>query len=317
MEQAQKSSPRDVLLQLFVVVSLYVSAGTFLALVFGLVDAYLPDPLNSYYDPASGIRWSLAMLTVIFPVYVWGSRFLAKDTAAMPWKGELRVRKWLVYVTLFAASALVIGDLISLLYNFLGGELSGRFLLKTLAVAATGGAVFGYYFYDLRRKPEEFSPRVKLFVIAACALVAAVIITGFVTAGSPFRQRLVRFDKQKVSDLQLVQGQVVNFWQQKGRLPQTLDELKDPISGFVPPRDRQNDMAYEYRTIGALSFELCAEFNLSSKEASRIPRPAEPLYFPPGGFAENWDHGAGSTCFTRTIDPELYRRGEKPIPLRP
>lgn len=287
---------------------LYVSAGTFLSLVFGLVDAYLPDPLTSYYDPASGIRWSLAMLTVVFPVFVWGSWFLAKDMAANAWKGELRIRKWLVYVTLFAAAALVIGDLVSLLYNFLGGDLSSRFLLKTLAVFAVGAAVFIYYLYDLRRRAEEFSPNMKVFVIAAIAITAAVVVTGFVTAGSPFRQRLVRFDQQKVSNLQTIQGQTVYFWQQKERLPQSLDELRDPISGFVPPRDPQSEAAYEYRTTGIRSFELCAEFNLSSKDAAGTPRP-EPLSYPyPGGTTENWEHGEGRACFARTIDPELYAK---------
>ena len=287
---------------------LYVSAGMFLSLVFGLVDAYLPDPLTSYYDPASGIRWSLATLTVVFPVFVWGSWFLAKDIAANAWKGELRIRKWLVYITLFAAAALVIGDLVSLLYNFLGGELSGRFLLKTLAVFAVGAAVFTYYLYDLRRSALIFSPRMKVFVIAACLVVAAVVVTGFAVAGSPFRQRLVRFDQQKVSNLQTIQGKTVYFWQQKERLPQSLDELRDPISGFTAPRDPQSGAAYEYRATGALSFELCAEFNLSSKDALNVPKP-EPLYYPyPGGVTENWDHAEGRACFARSIDPELYAK---------
>ncbi|OGY99358.1 MAG: hypothetical protein A3G64_00315 [Candidatus Liptonbacteria bacterium RIFCSPLOWO2_12_FULL_60_15] len=308
MEQAQRSSPRDLLTHLFVMAGLYVSAGMFLSLVFGLVDAYLPDLLTSYYDPASGIRWSLATLTVVFPVFVWGSWFLAKDIAANAWKGELRIRKWLVYITLFAAAALVIGDLVSLLYNFLGGELSGRFLLKTLAVFAVGAAVFTYYLYDLRRSALIFSPRMKVFVIAACLVVAAVVVTGFAVAGSPFRQRLVRFDQQKVSNLQTIQGQTVYFWQQKERLPQSLDELRDPISGFTAPRDPQSGAAYEYRATGALSFELCAEFNLSSKDALNVPKP-EPLYYPyPGGVTENWDHAEGRACFARSIDPELYAK---------
>lgn len=309
MEQAQKSSPRDVLTHLFVMAGLYVSAGTFISLVFGLVDAYLPDPLTSYYDPASGIRWSLATLTVVFPVYVWGSWFLVKDMAANAWKGELRVRKWLVYVTLFAAAVLIIGDLVSLLYNFLEGGLSNRFLLKTLAVFAVGVAVFTYYLYDLRRRAEEFSPKMRVLVIATIAVVAAAIVTGFVMAGSPFRQRLVRFDEQRLGHLQHIQSKVVFFWQQKERLPESLDELQDPISGFVPPRDPQSGAAYDYRPAGPLSFELCADFDLSSSnDAAGVPAGPEPLpYYPyPGGMTGNWGHGKGRACFVRTIDPELY-----------
>jgi hypothetical protein len=31
------------------------------------------------------------------------------------------------------------------------------------------------------------------------------------------------------------------------------------------------------------------------------------------GIDENWQHEAGATCFTRTIDPERYPVFEKPL----
>ena len=66
------------------------------------------------------------------------------------------MRRWLTYVTLLLAAGIVIGDLIALLYNVLGGELSTRFLLKVLVVGAIAGTIFAYYLTDLRR--EEKTP---------------------------------------------------------------------------------------------------------------------------------------------------------------
>jgi hypothetical protein len=307
------SSPRDVLMHLFVMLGLYVSAGAFLALLFGLINSYLPDALNPYASYASSLRWSLAVLVVVFPAYVWGSWFIFKDNALNPWKKELRIRKWLLYITIFAAASLLMGDVVSLIFNFLEGELSSKFLLKTLAVAVVGVVVLGYYLYELRRRAEEFSPKMRVFVIAAIVLVATAVVFGFFTVGSPFRQRLAKFDEEKIGHLGTIQWQIVYFWQNKQRLPQSLDELIDTISGFVPPRDPQSGTSYEYRVTGEHSFELCANFNLSSKDVAGALRalPQSPAFPAPN---QNWEHGSGRTCFERTIDPELYPPQSKSKP---
>ena len=104
-----------------------------------------------------------------------------------------------------------------------------------------------------------------------------------------------------------MQSQIVNFWQQKERLPEDLDELRDSISGFVPPRDPQTGDAYSYRTQGDLSFELCATFNLSSKDSQVISRQPAISPLEKTGIEENWEYTSGYTCFERTIDPERYK----------
>jgi len=76
----------------------------------------------------------------------------------------------------------------------------------------------------------------------------------------------MRFDDQRVADLQNIQAQIVyNFWQQKGSLPDTLDELNDDISGFRAPVDPASGGAYEYRRLGDLGFKLCAVFSSASQ----------------------------------------------------
>jgi hypothetical protein len=55
------------------------------------------------------------------------------------------VRRWLTYVTLFLAAGVLVGDLITLVYNVLAGELTLRFVLKVLIVGAIAGAIFWFY----------------------------------------------------------------------------------------------------------------------------------------------------------------------------
>ncbi len=305
----QKTYPRDVFMHLLSTIALYVSTFSVLNLIFDYINIAFPDPLNLYYDPASSIRWELSLFIIIFGVFVWTSWFIEKDVRKSPEKNELRLRRWLIYLTVFLAALLLIGDLVALIYNFLGGELTTPFILKVCAVFAVGGIVFWYYLYTLRKQPGEFAKIVKIKVWVILALALAIIVYGFFAVGSPFKQRLNRFDQQKVSDLQNIQWQIVNYWQQKNKLPNTLNDLTDSISGFKAPVDPQTQEAYTYQKTGNLSFNLCANFNVDSKN---INTPA--LRYPEGPYGtkmDTWDHGVGNICFERIIDPELYKSQAK------
>lgn len=307
--QGVKTSPRDVFMHLFTIILLYVSAVSFITLLFQYINAVFPDIIHPFFEQ-SAIRWALASLIVIFPVFLWASRFLRRDLAANPEKAELRIRKWLLYFTLFAAAGFIIGDLIALIFRFLEGELTTRFILKIVVILAVAIAVFWYYLGELKRKTGAFSPNAKTFVWFVIGAVFAAIVAGFFVAGSPFRQRLIRFDQRKVDDLINLQYQIVNsYWVPKERLPQSLDDLRDNISGFAPPRDPETGESYDYRVLGPLSFELCATFNLpSEKVRESFPEPAVPRgEFPVKETKETWEHGAGPECFERTIDPEIYK----------
>ncbi len=305
MEINIKNTPRDVFLNLLWVGTLYFSSFNLIQLLLELVNAAFPDPLNLFYEPGGSVRWAIASLIIVFPVYAWTTWFINRDVKENPQKAELKVRKWLIYLTLFLAAVLIIGDLIALIFNFLEGELTLRFVLKVLAVLAVGAGVFRYYFYDLRKAAGEFSSGMKLFVWGACAFVALAVIAGFIVAGSPFRQREVRFDSERVGHLQNLQSEIVAYWQLKSKLPAALDDLEDSISGFKASVDPQTGEPYLYNVKAPLTFELCATFNLVSNDTvkGRMAHPVEP--FAP--VFENWNHPAGSHCFERTIDPERYR----------
>jgi hypothetical protein len=119
---------------------------------------------------------------------------------------------------------------------------------------------------------------------------------------------MIRYDSQKISDLQNIQWQIINYWQQKEQLPNSLSDLEDPISGFVVPVDSQTKESYIYKKTDTLSFELCAEFNKTAETNGQNFRVAYPEFG--GKLGENWQHGVGVVCFSRTIDPELYPVGK-------
>ena len=151
-------SAREAFLYLVLFTTLYVAAWQLGSLVFDLLNETFPDPADNVYARdriAESIRWSTASVLIAFPVFVFMDRYLSRQLARNPVKRLSAVRRWLTYATLFIASAVLIGDMITLLYNVLGGETTVRFLLKVLVAATIAGSIFGFYLRDLRREEHE------------------------------------------------------------------------------------------------------------------------------------------------------------------
>ena len=150
-------SAREAFLYLVLFATLYVSAYHLGSLLFDLVNRAFPDPAASDHgrQVAHSMRWSIASLITAFPVYVYVARHLGRELARDPAKRLSAVRRWLTYLTLFFAAGVLIGDMITLVYNALGGELTVRFGLKVLVAAVIAGTIFWYYLQDLRREEKE------------------------------------------------------------------------------------------------------------------------------------------------------------------
>lgn len=303
----KRNLPRDVFSHLLAMVTLYWSAISFVTLCWQYVNYFFKDVLDQRYYYEAGfsgpIRFAVASLIIVFPVFMLISWFLNKVYKKEAAVRESKIRKWLIYLTLFVASLVIIGDLIFVINTFLGGEITIRFILKALSVLVVAGVIFGYYLDDVRRNTP--SSMARYFAWGTSTVVLILVVGAFFIVGSPMKARLAQLDQRRINDLQGIQYQVVNFWQKKEQLPSTLSELQDPISGYVVPNDPETNQPYEYqiKNQGDLVFELCATFNLESQ----ITGTSRSVPVVPGGeFSQNWEHASGHTCFERKIDRELY-----------
>jgi len=151
-------SARDAFMYLVLFSALYVSAYNLGSLLFQFINQAFPDPAYSGFAERpdyvhDAIRWNIASLIVPFPVFLYVSWLTSRAIRKDPNKRRSAVRRWLTYLTLFIAAAVIIGDLIALVYNLLGGELTTRFVSKVAVVGIISGSAFWYYLSDLR--PEE------------------------------------------------------------------------------------------------------------------------------------------------------------------
>lgn len=304
MAPAKRNLPRDVFLHLLAMVTLYWSAISFITLCWQYVNYWFPDALNyGYYDASGSIRFAVSSLIIVFPVFLATSWFLNKIYAKESQVRESKIRKWLIYLTLFVAALVIIGDLVYVINTFLGGEITARFILKALSIIVVAGVVFWYYLDDVRRNTP--SGLAKYFAGVSAVIILIAIVGAFFIVGSPVTARLQQLDQQRVTDLQNIQYQVVNYWQRKGALPQSLVDLNDSISGYVAPVDPETRTPYEYSVKDATnpSFQLCATFKtvFSANNPKTAPMPAGYDI-----YSQNFDHPAGHFCFDRTIDQQIY-----------
>ena len=187
---AVSTRPREAFLYVVMFMALFVSAFNLGAVLFRLIDLALPDPAGMPSEVIHELlRLSVSALVVASPVFAFVTRVIRRGVETQPSSRESRIRLQLTYLTLFVASCVLVGAVTALVYSFLGGQLTARFVLKSLTVTAIAGGAFGYYLRDLReaerdpgeaRAPRRRDPLPALGAVA----VAVAVVGGLVALGS-------------------------------------------------------------------------------------------------------------------------------------
>ncbi|MBP6912243.1 MAG: hypothetical protein KBB88_03540 [Candidatus Pacebacteria bacterium] len=329
-----KVTPHFFFITLGMVVSLMVTAVGFLNLIFETLDNAFPDVLNASYQfgyntyQYEGVRSALAIVIIAFPVFFILTRLWRKRVRKGLGHGDEVLKKWVVYGLLFLITLTAFIDLIILVQYFVAGEITLRFVLKVVAVIVVVKLLGLYYLDVLKKMKWSISQMIPAISIA---VVLAGIVYSFVVIGSPLTQRELRLDQKRLEDLQNIQSQVLNYWQEYEKLPDSLKAMIDPLQSWqhipVDP-EFEKGVLYEYSITGKLSFELCATFSrpipVGWQEYSAWDKgypmrediigpdsamTSSNMMAPYGGGItnESWDHQVGRTCFQRTIDPERYQ----------
>jgi hypothetical protein len=260
------------------------------SLAFTLIDRWLADPLFSNYPETYttyAVTWSLAALIVAFPLFLLLSRAVLREAADDPARLDSAVRKWLTYLALVIAASVFMGDLIAALAYLLRGELTSRFLAKSCVVLAISGGVFFYYFGGMRgtaTRPDVTpvtSGRDRLMAALSAAVVAVMLVLGFLQLGAPRTQRDLRADARRVNELYRLSTEIQGYWNaHASTLPPSLDEL----SGS-PHQDPISQSQYEYRPGQGSKYELCASFTHETPDQGA------------DSGVSPWKHSSGHSCF--------------------
>src|SRR6185437_4343269 len=267
MEKA-KTTPKDFFYWAGAMVALYWSVLAFIFLMFDYINFAYPDPLNIYAsDPyQGGVSFEMASLIVLFPVFIILMWLIHRDINKDHSRSEVWVRRWALVLTLFIAALSMIIDLVVLVHSFLNGDaITTAFILKVVVVLCVAAVAFMHFIADYWGYWATYPMRARSVGIGSLVLMLLSVGAGFLILGTPQHARLIRFDQAKISDLQNIQSEVLNYYQQKQALPASLADLTNSLSYFSVPTDAQTGQSYDYHiTTPPYSFELCATFNTDS-----------------------------------------------------
>lgn len=250
-QPVQSTAARDALFYALLFVTFGMVAGNVLALLFGQIEHRLPDPDRAVRYAVSGLRWSIAALVVFTPTFWLLDRVDARGVRADPSRLTGTIRRWLSALAMLIAVITLLGDALSLIYTFLDGQITARFLAKSAAVALIAAVVLGYFRQGRRKRRHGIVPAG--WVLISLAVVATAL--AFPLTGGPDRGRMEQRDAARISDLRTLSGDVAMCFEghQEG-LPETLPPLDcarnaGQLTGFAA--------GITYRRVSDRSFDLC------------------------------------------------------------
>ena len=344
MNGETKTKALDVFVYLGIAISLVWSVTNLLQIVFTAIDRKFIDIVNTgaYVDVYnSDVRFAIASLVVMFPIFLGLSWYVAKDIKKFLYKRDLMIRKAVMYLTLFITICTLIGTLVSVIYTYLGGNLSTSFGLKALAIFVVALSLFAYYFYSMRRDYTQKSYIPMTISIIATVIVLCSLFWSIRIIGTPSAMRALRIDSIRLANISGLQQEILNRFQTTDKIPTDLSELNNAFQGYVVPVDPVTKGAYGYKVIQQpvirmnyvsnkkelatpAIFELCGTFDIvrNSKQqgqtvtpngivtqmgtsGSDVAYPAINSYYD-GDQSPFWNHGIGETCFRRVISAEMY-----------
>lgn len=267
-----------------------------ISIIYAFIEKFIKDVAEySYYSYGYGesiVKYGISSILAAGTVYIIIMWYISK----LLYKGSIpensKARKWLTYIVMFFAAATILGDLVTIFYNFLGGEMASKFFLKALIVLIIAGAIFGFYFWDMKKR-DIMGKKYKINSIAGIILISVfliLIIAPFFSISNPFEARKQNIDDATVSRLTRIDNSIKNFYQENNRLPSYLSDLKSSESYYVLKDDDIKDIGYKIKN--KTGYELCTNFLADSKED---------IYY----YNKEWQHKKGSKCFSKEVTEKI------------
>lgn len=288
---------------------LVVTVFALLSIDFSAINLNFPDSLDrygnyyySYKSTLDAMRMAVSVLVFALPVYLilaWlGYRTVKSGAPVVDGVNRfpiLGVSRWIVYLLVSVTIAIALGTLSTLVYKFLGGEVTTRFVLKCLVLLVVMAVSTVYYFESLRLGQSKLALQIHSAIIALLVIISVVI--GFVYIGSPMDQRALELDEQRSSALSQVDQAIQMFAESQRKLPTTVDEANIAnYGGKTNFTDPVTGKEFEYKVVSSTEYQVCATFEVDTTRFEDMDNSG--MY---GGYETFISHPAGKHCFDRSV----------------
>lgn len=252
-EESTHLTLKEFALEIGVLMTLVPSVFSFVYVLFMAIDKKWADALTAanYYNPNEDLAFLVSVLAVTYPLYLVFAWMKYKHLQNNPERQQIKAFDYGIYLTLFVTGIFLIGSLIAIIYSFLLGELTTAFLLKVLVVLVISALLFGYSYFSLKRRAGSLKnwsiALPHLATWGSLALVVLAIGYSISVIGSPMEMRKRRFDNLRLDNISQIQNQVLNYWQQENKLPESIATMRDGM-GYttLTTTDPETKVPYTY-----------------------------------------------------------------------
>ena len=284
------------MLSLVALIFMALSAGM---IVFQIINKLIKDIIEQYSGSfnSGSLKFAISALIISTPIYYFTARQIYKNLYTGALSKDSGIRKWLTYFILLVSSVVMIGWLIGTINTFLDGDLTLKFALKSLTAVAIAGAVFGFYFYDIKR--EEVAGKkdmiIKTFFWTSLIIILAVFIGSLFIVESPRETRLRKIDEAVLNRFNSIDNAINMYFADMEKMPEDLNKISD-YSNYLSKddlADPETDKQFNYNVLSEKKYELCGDFRTSNLDQEDIR--AEYL-------KERWPHDSGYQCLMQLVN---------------
>jgi len=281
------------MLSLVALIFMAVATGT---IVFQMINKKIVDVLSYQGGFNEGaLKFAISAIIIAAPIYFITSWFINKNLTAGKLNKDAGVRKWLTYFILFVAAVVMISWLIATIFSFLNGDLTAKFILKTLTAIFIAAAIFSYYLYDIRRMEiMTKNPIIRIYFFGSLVIVLAALITSFFFISSPTEVRNQKHDQALLERFNQIDSAVNSYYNDYKKLPDNLTLLVGSPYYLTEQttEDPLTNVKFDYKIKTKDSYELCATFKTASV-------PNDTTY--PNYYDVRWQHQIGYQCLTQKV----------------
>jgi hypothetical protein len=282
------------MLSLVALIFMALSSGM---IIFQVINKYIIDILDQYNGMFSQetLKFAISALIISTPIYYLTAWQIQKSLFKGTLEKDSGVRRWLTYFILFVSSVVMIGWLIATINSFLDGELTTKFILKSLTAILISGVIFSFYLYEIKREEivQKKDKVVRAYFVVTLFFVIACFVTSLLIVESPTQTRNRKMDNNTISNLSQIESEVNNYYAKNKKLPQNFEELKKNNDYLADEmfKDKLTGNFYEYKITDTKNYELCADFLMNSKDDKNISLN--------NYWGNMWKHEAGRQCFKK------------------
>jgi len=311
----EKQNAKFAFFYLLSLVALVFTALATGMVIFQIINKGIVDELTLVPGGFSqeALKFAISAIIIAAPIYFVMMWLINKNILSGKLDRESGARKWLTYFILLISAVVMIGWLIGTMNSFLNGELTFKFILKSLTAILISALIFSYYLYDIRRKEVDKNNNIiRTYYYGAMAIVLVALIASFFFIDSPLKVRLQKYDQGIINKFSQIDSAINAYYGENGKLPINLDALLEGSPSIAYSliesdiTDPATNQKFEFKVVSEDTYELCTNFKTENKSrANDISQYVD----------TRWLHDAGYQCLKQRISVLDYIK-RSPVPIR-